>query len=269
MKVGLCGNMVVNDFRLGGSEVAPLLAELGYDYIELSLVHLTELNRADFNAVKKTLTESRIPCESCNNFFPRHLRLTGYEVNLSAIISYASKAIARASDLGASIIVFGSGPAKNVPDGFSKDKGWEQLVSLCRELDSIAGANNVTIVLEPLRKAECNIVNSVAEGLKLMDDSNTKNIKVLVDYYHMVAESESPDILLEAGSNIRHVHLANPVGRKFPHSWEENKEYRLFFENLKKIRFNERVSIEACSDNFYEDAKAAINFMNQIKQSWI
>ncbi len=92
---------------------------------------------------------------------------------------------------------------------------------------------------------------------------------MLVDYYHLDAENESPDILLEAASDIRHVHLANPANRSFPKSLNENPGYQLFFENLKKIKFNERISVEAFSDNFQEDAKASVNFMNQIKQTWI
>lgn len=261
--------MVVKDLRNGGSEVAPVLAELGYDYIELSLSHLTKLINTDFNAVKNTLVASGIPCESCNNFFPPEVRLTGHYADLMIILAYAHKAIERAAELGASIIVFGSGLAKNLPFGFPKDRAWGQLVTLCQELDPIAGSNNITIVLEPLRKSECNIINSVEEALKLMWESNTKNIKILVDYYHMVAENESSDILLEAASNIRHVHLANPVKRSFPKSWNENLSYQMFFENLKKIRYNARISVEAFSDNFHEDAKVSINFLNQIKQSWI
>lgn len=269
MKIGLCGSMVVKDLRLGGSEVAPFLAELGYDYIELSLSQLVELSSDDFFSVKRLLGAAGIPCESCNNFFPQHHRLTGPEVNLPVILSYARKAIGLAAELGASIVVFGSGQAKNVPDGFPKELAWQQLVSLCQALDPVAGANNVTIVLEPLRKAECNIVNIIADGLKLIKDSNTKNIKMLVDYYHLDAENESPDILLEAASDIRHVHLANPANRSFPKSWDENPGYQKFFENLKKINFNERMSVEAFSDNFQEDAKASFNFLNQIKQAWI
>ncbi len=92
---------------------------------------------------------------------------------------------------------------------------------------------------------------------------------MLVDYYHLDAENESPDILLEAASDIRHVHLANPADRSFPKSWEENPGYQLFFENLKRINYNGRVSVEAFSDDFQEDAKASFNFLSQIKQAWI
>jgi D-psicose/D-tagatose/L-ribulose 3-epimerase len=260
--------MVVKDLRNGGSEVAPLLAELGYDYIELSLTHLTRLINSDFNAVKKTLMSSGIPCESCNNFFPPEVRLTGPDADLMIVLEYARRAIERAAELGVSIIVFGSGPAKKLPDGFPKDQGWRQLITLCQKLDPIAGSNNITIVLEPLRKEECNIINSIGEAYKLMLESDTENIKILVDYFHSVAENESSDILLEVASNIRHVHMANPENRSFPKSWNENLNYKSFFENLKKIGYDAGISVEAFSDNFHEDAKGSINFLNQIRQSW-
>jgi len=266
MKFGLCGNMVVTDLMYGGMEIAPMLAELGYDYIELSLAHLTELTTPDFQSLKNKLYLSGIPCESCNNFFPPGIKLTGPEANLPEILSYARKAIKCATELGASVVVFGSGPSKNVPHGFPKDLAWEQLVWLCREIDPVAEAHNIIVVLEPLRKEECNIVNSVAEALKLMRDSNVTNTKVLADYYHMFEEMESPDVLLEAALNIKHVHFANPAGRIFPKSLKENQGYIPFFENLKKIGYSERISIEAFSDNLYEDAKGAIKFLNQINK---
>jgi len=261
MRIGLCGSMVVNDPGLGGVEVAPLLASLGYDYIELSISHLTALDHASFAAVRKSLYIAGIPCECCNNFFPPYLKLTGPDVHLPEITGYAKTALGRAAELGASIVVLGSGQAKSVPEGFPLAEAWSQLQELCYLLSKIARKNNITIALEPLRRAECNIINSVEEALRLCHAVNLPEIRVLADYYHLKEENESPLVLLKASRDLYHVHFANPAGRTFPLSMDEDAGYAEFFSALRKIIYCHRISIEGYSVDHVSDAMASLAFL--------
>lgn len=264
MRIGLCASMNVDDLSMGGSELAPILAEMRYDYIELSLAHLVLLSEGELNKVITRLKQSELPCESCNNFFPSFLKLTGTDVNWTKIKEYARKALETAALVGAKIVVFGSGQAKTIPDGFPKNSAYQQLIELCRMIDPIAVEAGITIVIEPLRKAECNIINTVEEGLQLMNDASCKNIRMLADYYHMGIENEDPDILLKAGQDLRHVHFAKVQGRSFPLNVDEDLRYAIFFENLKKIGFNQRISIEAFTNNFYAEAKQSLALLKSL-----
>lgn len=71
-------------------------------------------------------------------------------------MEYVEKALYRASQLGVEFIVFGSGPAKAVPEGFPMEVAWKQLVDLLRVMDTAAKKHSITIVIESLRKQECN-----------------------------------------------------------------------------------------------------------------
>ena len=192
------------------------LAELGYDYVELFLASLTALSEDEFQAVLDRLARAGIPCEACCIFYPRTVRLTGPDVNWVQVEEYDRLAISRAARLGAKVIVFGSSGAKNVPEGFPYDHAWEQIVQAMRIAAPIAAEHGITIVIEPLNKKEANIVLNGAEGLKLAREIDRPSVQLLIDYYHMALENESPDILLEARDAIRHTHISTVPARTYP-----------------------------------------------------
>jgi sugar phosphate isomerase/epimerase len=89
----------------------------------------------------------------------------------------------------------------------------QHLVWLAEALDELAprAADHGTVLLiEPLNRYETNLVNSVSDGLKLIETLKSKNVKLLCDLFHM--NVEEPDIaraLTAAGSAVGHVHFAD------------------------------------------------------------
>ncbi len=253
MKIGCCTNMIAAGPDGTGAESIEILAEAGYEYIEMPLAQVARLTEKEFSSLKGVLSSSGISCEACNIFFPPEIRLTGYEVNSSRICSYMDRAFDRAAQMGAEIIVFGSSGARNVPEGFSKEKAWRQLVSLLHEVDRKAGACGITVAIEPINRLESNIVNLTMDGFKLMQEVDLPNIKLLIDYYHMAVEREKPGIISQVGNCVRHVHFSEYEGRIFPR--EENKpEYLEFFKQLNNINYTSRISVEAYSSSLKQDA---------------
>jgi len=262
MRFGCCSNMVAVQKNGTGIEIIEQLREIGYDYIEMPLSSIMALTDKEYFQLKERVLNSGIKCEACNNFFPPDMRLTGPEVDMGKIKNYLEKAFERASELGVEIIVFGSGPAKYVPEGFSMERAWQQLVALLRITHDLVEPYGITIVIEPLRKYECNIVNTLREGLKLAKEVHRDTIKCLVDLYHLDVEKEEPSAILEAGEYLRHVHFAMPKGRVYPKDFGEY-DYKPFIENLKKINYQHRLSVEAYSNNFNEEAIASLNLLKK------
>lgn len=242
------------------------LKESGFDYAELPLAEMMALPEKTIAKLRRDLVEFQIPCGACNNFFPGTLRLTGPDADLKSAVDYARRALALAGSLGASRVVFGSGKAKNVPDGFPMERGYAQVVQLLRTIDPVAAQYGITIVIEPLRKAECNLINTFAEGCCLARDVNCDNIQVLVDFYHLTVEGESPQILREQGAQyLRHVHMANPTGRVYPRSVDE-ADYLPFWQALQDARYDQRVSCEAYTTDFCSSAPAARALFETLQQ---
>lgn len=263
MRFGCCGSMVAVEPDKTGIEIVEKIREIGYDYIELSLSHISKLSDEEFEILKSRLDDSGLKCEACNNFFPPEIRLTGDYIDYEKIGKYLELVLSRAEILGVDVIVFGSGPAKMIPEGFSIEKAWQQLVELTRYIGDIASRYNITIAIEPLRRAECNIINKVSEGLKMVKEVNKDNVKLLVDFYHLRSEEEDPSIIRECKEYLKHVHFARFKGRTFPKKIEEDEFYLPFINNLKEIGYNGRVSIEAYSSDFYNDAYKSLRFLKR------
>ena len=66
------------------------------------------------------------------------LRVTGPDIDRDQQTVYVRKAFDRLARLGTQIVVFGSGGARRVPDGFSKDDALKQLVDFGRRAAFLA-----------------------------------------------------------------------------------------------------------------------------------
>jgi len=263
IRFGCCLNMVAENEERTGTEHLEAAAEAGFSYVELPLAELMVLPQRRIDEIRSQLRGSGIACETCNNFFPKNIRLTGSEVDNKAVMEYASRALTLAGSLGVEHVVFGSGGAKNVPEGFPLEKGYEQVVKLLTALAPIAGDNGIVITIEPLRIQECNLINTFAEGCRLAKDVGDERIKVLVDFYHLSVMQESPEVIVKYGREyLRHVHFARTEGRSYPRYMEEDN-YAPFIAALQKIGYDRRVSCEAYTKNFKEEAVAALRFFRK------
>ena len=263
MRFGCCLNMVASGPDGTGIEAIDRLAEAGYDYAELPLAEMMAMDEREFDRLAEHVDRSGIPCEVCNNFFPGTMRLTGNGAGLDEAVLYAEKALTRAGILGAQAVVFGSGKAKNIPFGYPEAEGYAQVVRLLKEINLCAEKKKIIILIEPLRRAECNLINTFEEGCRLADDVNGNCVKVLVDFYHLTEEKEPLAHVIHGKDYLYHVHFANPSGRIFPVN-EKEADYTAFFDTLKKCGYEKRISCEAYTADFEKEAVKTLEFFRRI-----
>ena len=262
MRIGCCTGSIATPSDRIGLETIEVLEELGYDYFEMPLARLMALPKSEFNSLRKRVEASSLECEACNSFLPSTLRLTGDDADLDGAKEYVITATERAAQIGVEVIVFGSAGARNVPDGFPKDRARDQVLQALLMMDPIAARQGITIAIEPLNKSESNIINTAREGLDLVRRADKENIKLLVDYYHLALENEDPGIIACAGKTIRHAHIAKVEGRAFPIGIEEG--FSTFFSRLKEAGYEGRVSVEARTSDFHKDAVQALAVLRQL-----
>jgi D-psicose/D-tagatose/L-ribulose 3-epimerase len=228
----------------------------GFDYIELAVSEIAALSDDEFEQAA-TRIRAGLPVPAMNLFLPATLKVTGPAIDRDQQMAYVKKAFGRLQRLGTTIVIFGSGPARTVPDGFPKEQAFQQLVEFGRRIAPEARARGITIAVEPQRPEETNIINSAAEGLALVTAIDDPNFQLMIDFYHLASVKEDPAIVLRARDHIRHLHTANPDGRVFPRTWEEYN-YAPFFAALRSIGYDKRISIEASTKDLAVDAPVAI-----------
>jgi D-psicose/D-tagatose/L-ribulose 3-epimerase len=206
-----------------------------------------------------------IPLAAYNCLFPGDLKITGPSAETLKIKAYAAKACKRCREMGSSVLVFGSGAARRIPDGWPREKAEEQLVETLRVIGPLAREAGLTIALEPLNRGESNILNSVAEGLEYLRRARTAGLTMLCDFYHMALENEPIDVLDQAGKLLSHVHVAEPNGRVAPKP--RGTDLRPFFAKLKGIGYDKRISLECSWEDLGAQLPATLEYLRATWQA--
>lgn len=241
---------------------AKIMKATGYSYVEGSVKRFLVPQEPDekFEKILDQIRKAPLKVYSYNGFLPGSLRSTGPETDHDEILKYAETAFSRAQQIGSKIIVFGSGGSRRLPEDFSYEKGTEQFTELLKKMGPIAAQYDMTVVIEPLNRKECNFINSVREATDIARVVNHPNIAVLADIYHMAVDSEGPESIRYAGKLLRHCHIAELQGRKMPGT--NNYDFTPYFKALKDINYQGRLSLEGRWDNFDEQLPEVIAYLN-------
>lgn len=244
--------------RLGictGIENAAVMKEIGYDYVEMGMTQVAQLGEAEYAELLSKVKDAPLPVEAMNGMIPGEYHLCSPEGTGEAVRAYLERAFDRAQELGVKMVVFGSGGARRLPEGMSFADGYRYLAEYLKLAGGMAAEHGLCIAIEPLRAAECNIINHVAEAQYLAGRVGLKNVGALADLYHMMAGGEDCAALEKP---VLHCHIAERVGRAYPKAGDgTQKEYAEMFGKLKAQGFAGRVSIEGGCTDFAADARAA------------
>jgi sugar phosphate isomerase/epimerase len=234
MQFGVCG----------APSIAASAAHAGFDFFESSVGALLKPRELE-EAFLSALAESRaagLPCPVVNCFVPGDLKITGPEVDFAALEEYVTTTFERAARADVEVIVFGSGGARQIPEGFDAGEAHGQLVLFCSMFAPIAERHGVVVVMEPLNRQECNVLNTVGECATLVREVGHPGLRLLVDAYHLLRDGDSCGDIVSNGGLLRHVHVATIPNRLAPGA--EPCDFFPFFDALIKAGYNGRISIE-------------------------
>lgn len=241
---------------------AQAVQDAGYDYIELPVKTVrAESPDTEFEPVHDIVKDLEIVPEVWNRLLPDDMKITGPEVDLYRVERYLRTAFHRIEELGGEVVVLGSGPARMVPDGFDMDEACDQMEEFVALAGQIAVSRGITLAVEPLRTQETNIINTLRDGLKLIREVDHPFVKLTADLYHIQENSEDMADVVAAGVEIVHTHVAD-TGRSYP--GVGSYPIREFFEALRSIGYNDRMSVECMWNEFDIEIRKALDFLRQI-----
>jgi sugar phosphate isomerase/epimerase len=244
----------------------------GFDYHEPSVSEIAGMSEGEFSKFKEQVLASPIRCKRMNFFtappggFPNLpvMRVVGNDASMEALTNYVERSLERCRQLGCIIAVWGSEGSRSVPPGFSRERAWEQIKDFLRMTDPIAKAKGIVVAIEPIpgRDRE-GIISTGAQALKLVEEVNLPNIRMMIDYFQMHAANENADIVWTARERIVHFHFANAIKGGWPKDPSDDPEYGHFFSLVKKMQYRGGISIEA-RGTYAEDGAAALAFFRQM-----
>ena len=239
-------------------EQLPLLAQAGGDYAEFTVARAVMEGDDDaFARLLALVADAPLKPRAYNVLLPGDLAVVGPAVDrvrLEGYIGTAFARIARLSGPGA-IVVFGSGRARAVPEGFARAVALDQLADFLGWLGPLATQHGLTLALEPLRRAESNVFNSLGEGAAFIAKRGLREVFLLADLFHMIEEGEPLAAIATHGDLIVHAHTAD-TGRLAPGSGAYPQAE--FFAHLRAHTPCKRCSIECTWRDFAQEIGGAV-----------
>ena len=216
----------------------------GWDYVEPSVQTLLrgQTHDTEWTGDAEAAT-SALPLLVANMLVPEALKIVGPDVDFARLQDYMATVIRRAKNVGIETLVFGSGKARYVPEGFDMLTAANQIIGFAKAVAPLAAEAGITIAIEPLNRTECNIVNTVAEATKYAAAVDHPNFKITLDTYHLWMENEPADNIRRADGLVGHVHVADMHGRVAP-GLSGSNDYKAIFKLLRLNGYAGRISFE-------------------------
>lgn len=238
---------------------AQRLLKTGFDYAEIAAAPLAGLTEEEFSSLKQEVQAGGLPVEAANCFLPGELSLFREEQK-DALSAHVRTVLHRAAALGIRVVVFGSGGARRIPDGVSREKGSAVIADFLALCDRVCAETGVTLAIEPLRREECNVLNTVGEAAALLRPLGLPHVRLLADAYHVFCENEPLSVLVQEKDRLVHIHAAEPPRRVTPGA--DGGDYlRRFAAALREAGYDGRVSIECGWTEFEKEMEQGLLFL--------
>ena len=244
-----------------GADNAGILAAAGYDYIELNASQVLNPNVEDavWNETRRTLDALPLRPEAFNVFITS-AKVTGPEADPAHLRTYVETLLTRAAQVGGKIIVFGSGGARRVPEGFPRPRAEEQILQFLEFCADASDKTGVVVAIEPLNTEESNILNTVAEGAAYARRVDRTGVRNLADTYHMEKDDEPLQAIVDSADVLAHAHTAD-TGRFAPGTGLY--DHVALFRALRAAGYDDRLSIECAWQDFASQIAPALAHLKQ------
>ncbi len=207
MRFGHCFNLAAAA-NGGDRRVLDLFLRARFDYAEPGLSSLAAATDAEFENTKALIREYGICTPVCNGMFPAEIRLTAQGVDFGQIEAYVDRAFARAREIGVEKVVLGSDKSRQLPDGYSQDAAYDEMIAAVRHMLPACETYGITIMIEPLRRP-CNFINTLEDGMRVVRGVDHPKVKLLADTIHIMTSGEDLADILAYRDEILHVHVSD------------------------------------------------------------
>jgi sugar phosphate isomerase/epimerase len=148
------------------------------------------------------------------------------------------------ADLGpGGIMVFGSPKQRETTGGLSREEATRHYVQGLASVAPQAEARGVTVLIEALPKAQCDVVLTLDEAAGLVREIGSPAIQTMFDVHNAIDEADPHPVLVERHFPlIRHVHVNELDGR---HCGWGDYNFKPVLATLRSLNYQGWISLEA------------------------
>lgn len=265
IKYGVSTWLWTSPFTTESIEVLfPKIANMGFDVVEIAV---EDPALVDIKKVKKALAEYNLEAVICGAFGPTR-DFTNEDASLHEnSFAYIESCLDFCVELGTRF--FGGpmysavGKARMISPEQRKVE-WDLAVKNLRIVCEMAAAKGLQIALEPLNRFESDLINTVEDVLKLINDINHPAARVMLDGFHMsIEEKDIEKAITKAGDKLIHVQVSENY-RGTPGTGQT--QWDAYRRALEKIKYAGIVTIESFTPENQELA-GAVCFWHPMAES--
>jgi sugar phosphate isomerase/epimerase len=186
----------------------PKAAQIGYHGVELALKRADEINPDRLQALLRE-SNLEVSCISTGQVYADGgLMLTHDDPQKRReVMTVFKEFIDLAATFGQLVNI---GRVRGPIDGRSRAYVEELFVEVARELCDYAEPQQVTLILEPVNRYETDFINSVPEGVQLMQQIGRPNMQLMPDVFHMNIEDKTVGPELATYIHfVNYIHMAD------------------------------------------------------------
>lgn len=214
-----------------------------------------------FRTLLPIIRQLEVPLYGGNLFIPGDLKVVGPAVDEQAVLEYVEVVLRRAEAAGITLITWGSGGSRSVPEGVDRLTATAQFIYMARQVATVAAKYDIILALENLNSTECNFINTLSEALAVVKAVDHPNFRLCVDVYHMLKENESATAIAGTKGYAVYCEVAEKEARTPP--GVHGDDFTPYFAALKKEGYTGKVVIEARWDNLAEQGAMAYRTLRE------
>jgi sugar phosphate isomerase/epimerase len=184
-------------------------AKLGFDAVEIFAPSGQAIGKANLAPLLAELSISVAAVGTGAGWVIHKLTLTSPEASIrQAAADFIRQIIDAGAELNAPAII-GSMQGRHT-DQVDEQTALEYLSEALIDLGEHAAQRGVELIYEPLNRYETNLINTLDEGVALLQGVDSPNVKLLADLFHLnIEEQDIAQAIRDAGAHVGHVHLAD------------------------------------------------------------
>jgi D-psicose/D-tagatose/L-ribulose 3-epimerase len=236
-------------------QLAPHVVKLGFDWIEVPIEGLDDLNWKEAGAI---IRDNGLGVSCTGALSPDRDLINPDPAIRDNAKDYVRGGVEAAQQIGATSFVgpFYSAVGRTwqqTPEEHIQDL--DLLVGELKELSAYAADHNVTLCLEALNRFETSFLNLASQIAEVVDRVDSPGCAMMVDTFHMhIEEKNSGDAIRTAGKRLKHVHTCES-DRGAPGTGQVH--WDLIAKGLKDVGYDGPVVIESFTAKVKSIARAA------------
>lgn len=262
MKYGINLYLWSDEMHDGVMPVLERLKRIGYDGVE---VPIFDLDREKWKLWAKRLDDLGLERTANTVIAPEHNPLSADRAVREAAYQHMTAVVDCCATVGSSILCGPHQVALGVFTGRgATEDEWKRSVEHLRRVAEYAAGSGVVLAEEVVNRFEIYHINTLDQGIRLVDEIGHPNCGLHLDTFHAhIEEKNTADAIRRAGKRIAHVHISEN-DRGVPGSgsvaWDS------IFDALRDVGYDGWLTVEAFG-NFLPNLAAATKIWRPLFES--